>query len=93
MRELEADESTGSATWVARYLFGPDRRPVSNHVSSTFVMTDGLIQRQKDSFDLHAWTAMALGGKGRLLGWTPVVQGAVRKQALEGLRQFIAAQR
>ena len=57
--------------WVAHYAFGPQQRPVVNHVTSVFDFEDGRIKRQKDTFDFHAWAAMALGAKGRLLGWTP----------------------
>lgn len=90
VRALDADEQTGSATWLAHYLFGPDRRPVANLVHSSFRLTDGLIAAQEDSFDFHGWSAMALGVKGRLLGWTPIVRNAVRAQAADGLRLYMA---
>jgi limonene-1,2-epoxide hydrolase len=90
VRALQADEDKGSATWMARYLFGPDRRPVANLVSSTFELSEGLIAAERDVFDFHGWSAMALGPKGRLLGWTPFVRKAVRAQAAEGLRTYIA---
>jgi ketosteroid isomerase-like protein len=92
VRALTADEHTGSATWLARYEFGPARRHVANLVHSSFVFADGLIQDERDEFDFHGWAAMALGPKGRFLGWTPMVHSAVRKQADQGLREFIAAQ-
>ena len=61
-----------------------------NDVRSTFVFADGLILRQQDSFDFHAWATMALGTKGRLLGWTPLVRRAAQAQAARGLAEFMA---
>ena len=84
------DEATGSATWQARYVFSPTGRAVENHISSRFWFADGLIQRQEDTFDLWRWASMALGARGRLLGWAPPVQAAIRKQAADGLDRFLA---
>jgi hypothetical protein len=92
VRSLTADEHTGSATWLARYAFGPDRRPVANLVTSSFVFVDGLIGDERDRFDFHGWAAMALGPKGRLLGWTPAVRSAVQRRAAEQLGEFMAAE-
>jgi hypothetical protein len=92
VRSLSADEHTGSATWLARYAFGPDRRPVANLVTSSFVFADGLVAGERDQFDFHAWAAMALGVKGRLLGWTPTVKKAVQRRAAEQLAEFMAAE-
>jgi ketosteroid isomerase-like protein len=76
--------------WVARYTFTQTGRPVVNRVRSQFGFQDGLILAQRDGFDLWAWTRQALGLKGALLGWTRLVQGAVRKQARKGLEAFMA---
>ena len=91
--DVTADDLSGSAHWVASYAFGPEQRPVVNDVRSEFVFADGLILRQQDHFDFHAWAAQALGAKGRLLGWTPLVKSAAQKQAAAGLKAFMAAQR
>lgn len=91
--DVHADDRTGKATWVAHYAFGLQQRRVVNRVSSVFDFDNGLIERQKDSFDFHAWSAMALGVKGRLLGWTPIVRGATQKQAASGLQEFMTRQR
>lgn len=90
---VEGDDRKGRAHWVAHYAFGPKQRPVVNRVSSTFEFADGLIRRQQDTFDFHAWSAMALGAKGRLLGWTPLVRKAAQKQAALGLQEFLAKSR
>jgi ketosteroid isomerase-like protein len=81
---------TGSAHWIARYTFGQTGRPVVNDVSSTFRFRDGLIMHQRDDFDFYRWTRQALGPMGVALGWTPIVQGSVRRKAQAGLDQFLA---
>ena len=92
VRDLDADNSKGQATWMARYLFGAERRPVVNLVRSSFQLSDGLIAAQRDSFEFHAWAAQALGVKGRLLGWTPMVRNAVRADAAQRLQRYLTAQ-
>lgn len=86
--DVTADGPAASARWIARYRFSQTGRPVVNHVSSRFVIHNGLIAEQVDSFDLFGWTRQALGLKGLLLGWTPFVQGKIRAQARKGLATF-----
>jgi hypothetical protein len=86
-RDAEADR--GTAHWVARYTFGQTGRPVVNDVRSIFRFDDGgLIVDQQDDFDFWRWTRQALGRQGLLLGWTPVLQHAVRDRAMAGLEAF-----
>ncbi|MCW2267957.1 SnoaL-like domain protein [compost metagenome] len=87
---VRADERTGSAHWVATYLFSQTGRVVINDIQARFVVRDGRICEHHDRFDLWRWSRQALGIKGLLLGWTPLVQGKVRQQALKGLRAFQA---
>lgn len=86
---IEADETSGKAHWDAHYTFSATGRKVLNRIDATFTFRGGKIVKHQDSFDLWAWTRMALGLKGTLLGWSPIVQGAVRKQADKGLRSFM----
>ena len=86
------DDTTGAATWQAKYVFSQTGRKVDNHISSRFWFEDGLIARQEDTFDLWRWAGMALGPRGQLLGWAPPVQGAIRKQASSGLDRFIQSE-
>lgn len=86
------DDTTGSATWQAKYKFSQTGRDVDNHISSRFWFEDGLIVRQEDTFNLWRWASMALGPRGQLLGWLPQVQGAIRKQAASGLDAFIKSE-
>jgi hypothetical protein len=59
-------------------------------VRAAFVFEDGLIKEHKDSFSFYGWTRQALGPVGLVAGWTPVVQGKVRREARAGLDEFIA---
>ena len=88
---VQADERSGSAHWVARYLFSQTGNTVVNDIQARFVLRDGKICEHHDTFDLWRWSRQALGVKGLLLGWTPLVGSAVRKQALKGLRAFQAS--
>ena len=83
-----ADEREGSAHWVARYLFSQTGRSVVNRIDARFVFRDGLIAEHRDRFDLWLWTRQALGLKGTLLGWSPLVQRAIRAQARKGLDHY-----
>ncbi|WP_191832278.1 nuclear transport factor 2 family protein [Pseudomonas fluorescens] len=87
---VHADERNGSAHWVATYLFSQTGRTVVNDIQARFVFRDGKICEHHDSFDLWRWSRQAFGTTGLLLGWTPMVQGKVRQQALKGLRAFQA---
>jgi ketosteroid isomerase-like protein len=88
----DVDDATGSATWQATYKAPTTGRPVENHIASRFWFADGLIVRHEDSFDLWKWASMALGPAGRLLGWSPMIRGTIRKRALANLDTFIAAE-
>ena len=91
--EVDANEETGSAQWVARYRFGQTGRMVVNRIEARFVFRDGLIVEHRDSFDLWRWARQALGLKGAVLGWTPFVQSAIRAKAGRGLDEFRAKRR
>ncbi len=78
-----ADEAIGSAHWSAVYTFSQTGRIVHNEIDAAFMFKDGLIIDHIDRFDFWKWTRMALGLPGTLLGWSPVVQGKVRKQSAQ----------
>ncbi|HEY8088439.1 MAG TPA: nuclear transport factor 2 family protein [Polyangiaceae bacterium] len=90
LREHSAEGDTGSAHWVARYTFSQTGRPVVNDIHATFRFAGGLIADHRDRFDLHRWARQALGPVGLLLGWTPIVQGSIRRKARAGLDAFMA---
>ena len=85
---VDADDKTGRAHWEARYDFTATGRKVHNVIDARFEFADGKIVRHADSFDLWRWAGMALGPKGKLLGWLPPVQNAIRKTAMKGLDAY-----
>ncbi|PQV55026.1 nuclear transport factor 2 family protein [Paraburkholderia sp. BL21I4N1] len=85
---VEADEHNGRAHWVARYLFSQTGREVVNRIDARFVFRDGRIVEHRDSFDVWLWSRQALGAKGTLLGWSPLVKRAIRAQAKKGLALY-----
>ncbi|MCA5971666.1 MULTISPECIES: nuclear transport factor 2 family protein [Pseudomonas] len=91
--QVRADDQTGSAHWVATYLFSQTGRTVVNDIQARFVFRDGKICEHRDYFDMWRWSRQALGLKGLLLGWTPLVRNAVRAQALKGLKTFSESRR
>ena len=86
---IEADDRQGRAHWEAWYTFTATGRKVHNVIDDTFTFRDGLIATHTDRFDLYRWTRHALGTKGTLLGWTPFVQQAIRRQADTALTRFL----
>lgn len=89
-RNVQADDQKGQGYWEAVYSFSRTNRKVHNKIHSAFRFKDGKIIEHRDTFDLWKWASMALGLKGRLLGWSPPVQKAIREQALRGLDEFMS---
>ncbi len=85
---VHASDNSGSAHWVATYLFSQTGRTVVNDIHARFVFRDGKICEHHDHFDFWRWSRQALGTPGLLLGWSPMLKGKVRQQALKGLRAF-----
>lgn len=93
IRDIVADDRAGTAHWEAWYTFSATGRAVHNRIDAEFEFRDGLILRHRDHFDLWRWSRQALGLKGALLGWSPLVRNRVRAQAAAGLDAFIERQR
>jgi ketosteroid isomerase-like protein len=91
-RDVRADDQKGSAHWDARYTFSKTGRSVLNRIDATFAFRDHKIVRHVDRFDFWRWSRQALGPAGLLLGWTPIVRGAVRRQAAQQLDAWSASQ-
>ena len=89
LAESEAGPERGSAHWLADYTFSTGRR-VHNDVRAEFQFRDGLIIDHRDSFSFYAWARQALGPVGVALGWTPVLQAKVRREARAGLDAYMA---
>ena len=87
--DVRADDNRGSAHWEAKYVFPKTGRPVHNKIDASFEFRDGKIWRHTDRFDFWRWSKMALGASGLLLGWSPIIKGAVRKQVGKMLDEFV----
>ena len=88
--QVQADAQRGSAHWVATYVFSQTGAIVVNDIQARFVFRDGKICEHHDRFDVWRWSRQALGIKGVLLGWTPLVKNAIRAQAKKALKAFQA---
>ncbi|NNF54355.1 MAG: nuclear transport factor 2 family protein [Acidimicrobiales bacterium] len=93
--DLRVDHTIESSTdavvvtnWIARYTFGPTKRPVRNDVTATMKFQDGKIVEHRDQFNFWKWSAQALGMPGRLLGWSPFLRAKVRKTTATNLAKF-----
>lgn len=81
---------TGSADWVAVYVFSATGRRVINRIHAAFELKDGKIIRHTDSFNLHRWAGQAMGWKGKLLGGITFFRKKLQKTAREGLNRYIS---
>ena len=89
-RDIDADDRSGRAHWDAWYTFTATGRPVHNEIDAAFTFEDGLIVSHRDVFDLWRWSRMALGRKGALLGWSPLVRKTIRREARKSLDAWLA---
>ena len=89
--DIRGDESAGKAHWEATYTFSPTGRTVRNQIDASFTFEDGLIIEHTDSFDLWAWTRMALGPIGYVTGWMNLSKEKVREAGEVQLNRFLEA--
>jgi ketosteroid isomerase-like protein len=87
---VEADDASGSADWVATYTFSQTGRPVENRVHAEFRFSDGKIAEHRDSFSMWRWAPQALGAPGYLLGSNPVGRALMQKRARGTLEKWQA---
>lgn len=85
---VRATTTTGNAHWIAKYKFGQTNRNVVNDIHASFEFRDGKISKHTDVFSMWKWSRQALGFKGWLLGWSPLVKNAVRKQTKTLLEKY-----
>lgn len=86
--DIQANEKSGVAKWIAKYHFSKTNRSVSNNIKAYFEFQDGLIIKHTDNFNFYDWSKQALGTTGMLLGWSSFLRKKVQKQALESLRKY-----
>jgi ketosteroid isomerase-like protein len=87
--DIQADEERGRAHWEASYTYSATGRKVLNVINARFRFQDGRIVVHDDSFDIWKWASQALGVSGRLLGWTPFMQQAIRRRAGQALDAYV----
>ena len=87
---VEANETEGSADWIATYTFSKTGNRVINRIHSKFKFENGKIIDHKDHFSFYDWAYLALGFPGILLGWTSLIKNKVRRSARKSLEQFMA---
>jgi len=90
---IQSDENTGSANWVAVYPFSLTGRTVTNKTKASFTFIDGKIATHTDTFDLWGWCRQAFGWKGVLLGWTPMMQSRLKQQSQQLLTHYTNKQK
>ena len=88
--EIDADDESGSARWIAHYTFSSTGRPVVNDIRASFRFRDGKVVEHRDRFSMFAWSRQALGPPAYLLGWNPIGQGVFRRKARERLEAYMA---
>ena len=88
-KDVISNEKTGSATWIATYLFSQTNRNVVNNIEAKFEFKDGLILKHNDHFDIYKWSKQALGWKGFLLGWTSFMQNKIQQNARKSLQNYM----
>ncbi len=86
---IVANETRGTAKWVATYIFSLTRKKVVNHITASFIFENGKIVNHTDSFNFYAWAKQALGLTGLLFGWTSLVKNKVQKTAMKSLDNFM----
>ncbi len=93
-RNVQADESQGTAHWECHYDFQKDEgsapHSVHNVIEARFRFEDGRIREHHDSCDFERWARQALGLVGVVLGETQFLHKQVRKAAQAKLDKFIA---
>ena len=86
---VEANNTTGSASWTAIYTFSQTKRRVVNQVRASFGFENGKIVSHTDHFNFYNWARQALGLSGLLLGWTSFLRNKVQRAALKNLTDYM----
>lgn len=85
---LEDTPTRARVQWSAYYSFGATGRRVINRIQTDMAISNGRIVRHVDQFSLWRWARQALGLKGLLLGWSPMVRKRIQAQAARSLNEF-----
>ena len=90
VRDVRADDTTGSAHWTATYTFTATGRPVVNEIDATFRFADGRAVEHHDRFSMWTWSRQALGPAAIVMGSNPVGHALIRRRARGRLQAFMA---
>jgi ketosteroid isomerase-like protein len=88
-KDVISSENSGSATWIATYVFSQTNRKVVNIIDAKFEFKEGLIVKHRDHFDIYKWSKQALGWKGFLLGRTAFMQNKIQQNAKKSLQNYM----
>jgi ketosteroid isomerase-like protein len=88
-KNVQANDTTGSAEWIATYTFSATNRKVINRIKAGFTFENGKIVQHTDRFSFYAWAKQALGTPGLLLGWTGSLKKKVQQKAMKNLEGFM----
>lgn len=91
--EHEANGTSGTAHWIARYTFARTGKRVVNDIHARFRFENGLVVEHVDRFSFWRWSRQAFGPVGLLAGWTPFLRTAVRRKAKLDLASFMTGGR
>ena len=86
---IQADENSGRAEWEALYRFELTGRKVHNKIKANFEFKEGKIYKHKDVFDLWAWSKMAFGFTGWVLGFTSFFKNKLNEETNKQLNLYI----
>ena len=86
--DVKANENTGSANWIADYIFSQTGRKVVNKISAQFEFGNGKITKHHDHFNMWRWAQQALGWKGYLLGWSSFMKNKIQEKTNSLLTDF-----
>jgi ketosteroid isomerase-like protein len=87
---VEANDTTGSANWIAHYTFSVTGNKVVNNIQAQFVFENGKIKRHTDNFNFYRWSSQALGWKGKLFGGFSFFRKKVQQTAMANLHKFMS---
>jgi ketosteroid isomerase-like protein len=83
------DDEFSTCDWVATYTFSKTGKKVINKIRANMKFADGKIIEHSDAFNLHKWSAQALGFSGWLLGWNRFFQQKIKNTARQNLLHFM----
>lgn len=87
---VKANDSNGSAYWIARYNFSASGKKVTNRIHASFEFRNNAIVKHNDDFNFYKWTVQAFGLGGILLATIPILKNRMKQTALRNLHKYMA---